>query len=210
MLYAAIRGHNSELGAGVGGRDVVWGQGQGSGQGQGVPLGFFSHVGVTKIICNPRVTNRRSPAGEKRDPKRTTSIHNTGSPTYGKCIWEWRKNEITTIQHVQLHEYNARYEVPAYNVICLVRAYILTHFIRSALIRLTAWNIEYSIHVYYSQYVSLMMLTSCWLLARRGHIWYDMYDVLYLVCLRGGVQGEKGLLRTKRRTPDQQYILYII
>ena len=43
------------------------------------------------------------------------------------------------------------------------------------------------------------------LLARRGHIWYDMYDVLYLVCLCGGAQGEKGL-RTQQRTPDPKYM----
>ena len=37
--------------------------------------------------------------------------------------------------------------------------------------------------------------------------WYDMYDVLYLVCLCSGAEGEEGFLRTKqRRTPDHKCI----
>ena len=34
------------------------------------------------------------------------------------------------------------------------------------------------------------------------HTWYGMHDILYLVRLCGGAQGEEGLFRTKQRTPD--------
>ena len=42
------------------------------------------------------------------------------------------------------------------------------------------------------------------------HIWYHVYDVLYLACLCDGSQGGKGLIRTKQmKTPDHISI-YII
>ena len=40
---------------------------------------------------------------------------NTSFP-FAKCLWEWRKNEMKNIQHVQLHQCNARYEVPVHIV----------------------------------------------------------------------------------------------